>query len=120
MLGVNTIKRVSKKGKLKLQSKLNNISSHVRSRKIKKIIFIAIISIAVGSACYTYGPSRQFILAIKSKVVKFNSSNSNLELVTTNSPNSSNIEDNPFALMAGLVIFTTIYKAVKEIYEIIL
>jgi hypothetical protein len=64
MLGVNTIKRLSKKGKLKLQSKLNNVSLRVRSRKVKKIIFLAMMSIIVTSACYTYPPSRRFICSI--------------------------------------------------------
>jgi hypothetical protein len=119
MLGVNTIKRLSKKGKLKLQSKLNNVSLRVRSRKVKKIIFLAMMSIIVTSACYTYPPSRRFILTLKSKVLKFNSANLNTELATTVTP-SMKIDDDPLGLVAGIVVFTIMYDAIGKIYQIIL
>jgi hypothetical protein len=159
MLGVNTIKKLSKKGKLKLQSKLDNVSSHVRLRKVKKIIFLAMMGTIISCVCYTYLPSKRFILAIKSKALKFNSANSNPELVVTHAyslrnrltivfistlvvalvkssfihsyplmeifdnthvtttASSMDIEDDPFSLMTGIVIFTTIYNALGKIAQ---
>lgn len=157
MLGVNTIKKLSKKGKLKLQNKLNNVSSHVRPRKIKKIIFLATMGIIISCACFSYPPSKQFILAIKSKILKYNSANYRQEIMSNNthSPRdkitivllstvvvalvkssfihsnifievlnntqtvtttpSIGIEDNSSALVAGMVIFTTIFNVLATI-----
>jgi hypothetical protein len=146
MLGVKTIKRLSKRGKLKLQYKLQNGSLNVKSRKVKKIIFVATMALIIGSLCYTYLPSRKFVLTAGSKLLKFKSSDSTAEIVQTRKPStraqvtilvlsttiialvkfslvhsnrshevfdsvtefttSSTIEDNPFSLVAGMIIFT--------------
>jgi len=146
MLGVKTIKRLSKRGKLKLQYKLKNGSLNVKSKKVKKIIFVATMALIIGSLCYTYLPSRKFILTVGSKLLKFKPSDSTAEIVQTRKPSardqvtilllsttiialvkfslvhsnpshealdsateftaSSTIEDNPFSLVAGMIIFT--------------
>lgn len=120
MLGVQTIKRLSKKRKLKLQRKLENDSLNMRSRKVKRIILLATLTMAVGCVCYTYLPSRRFILAIGSKVFKSKSIDSTTLVETpVSNPYSGINDDQPFALLSGMVIFTAILKTYIELLNVI-
>lgn len=108
---IQSIKKLSRKGKLKLQRKLEN-DSLGRTKRVKKIILIATMAVAIGSLCYAYRPSRRFILTIGSKVFKSKQIHTNTEIVKPKEPSTRN--QITIILLSTLILTFVKFSLVKS------